>query len=137
MTGEATFAIAHAEIIPAFLTFVEATPFLYASHAIYVTRRPQPIVNYINILMPFSIGVWAIFLGLLLLLAICFVCIYQCYKENMKMHELVRPYIDYPDFFLKTFFAFAEPNPLNWFTKMSAGNFHLNILILRYKFYEL
>ena len=83
------------------------------------TRVPIPLVNYENVIRPFTSEVWlALFLSLGAF-SFYFGLTYRVYTslDQGLTGQLVTPW----DFLIFTFCRFVEPDPLPWFPKWSSG----------------
>ena len=87
-------------------------------------RRPRPLDPIYNIVAVLDYFSWLLIVLSLTVFSWAFVFAYLVYWHNMP-HNLRRSKVDYADFFIKTFSAFTEPDPINWFEKQTAGNMRL------------
>ena len=99
---------------------------------LFGSRKPIPLMTFNNILTTFNPNVWIAFFSSLAIFAISFAFVYHVYEssEAFKKHKLNGYLSTKWDFFLKTFFAFYEPDPIPWFPKLTSGRFLLWLWIL-------
>ncbi len=91
----------------------------------YITRKPQPLKPFSNILRPFSRVVWEFILIALTLLATTLLVLNKAYTflTPLKEEGLAKAEESSYLFYLYVFTKMSEPDPLPWFYKWSAGRF--------------
>ena len=83
-------------------------------------RRPQPLNPIYNIVAVLDLYSWLLIILSLTLLSWALLFTYVTYLEHMPL-KLLQWNVPYTDFFIKTFSALTESDPMTWFEKYTAG----------------
>ncbi len=87
-----------------------------------ITRQPEPLPPYTNVLRPFTPRIWLILLATLEIICLLFAVVNSIYdKPYFQDAKLARYEPSTYLFFLYPMFKITEPDPLPWFKKWSAG----------------
>ena len=108
--------------------FVGYTTFFGFQSLIWGSRLPIKIVNYANILRPFTPLAWLFVVCGLAAFSSAFALIYAVYRalddQTKKMDQdqrMAGKLVSGWDFVILTFSSFVEPDPLAWFPRWSTG----------------
>eukprot|EP00094_Tigriopus_californicus_P013993 TCALIF_13549-PA protein Name:"Protein of unknown function" AED:0.36 eAED:0.36 QI:0/0.33/0/0.5/1/1/4/0/414 len=102
-------------------TLFECTTYVHTLELKYCTRRPQKLVDFGNLGRGFDFWSWISIFVCLSLFSITFAVIFYVYKANIGHKHMYKDPGNPVDFFLLTFTAIVEPDPLVWFPSWSSG----------------
>ncbi len=120
MTGEAD--VTDGAIADLIFNLFDLSPPSWHIREKLITRKSKPLPPFINVLRPFSPRIWLIILATLQIISLLLAVINKIYmKPCFQEAELSRYEPSAYLFFLYPMFKIAEPEPLPWFKKWSAG----------------
>lgn len=87
----------------------------------FITRQPQQVYKFDQILKSFDLDVWIAVILSLVTLSIIFKIIHAVYSNLNLKNKLVKKVDRQSDFLILTLSSLTEPDGLPWFPKHSGG----------------